>query len=110
MFQLPAYAPDLNLVEGIWPVLKRGVLANLAVASFGHLIQVIRHGLKKIQYQPGLIEDCLAGTGLTMDQIEHPTTSRIKDPSHRSLRNPTSLVTNQPRRCKSSCMRQRCGR
>ena len=52
VFRLPAYAPDLNPVEGIWPVLKRGVLANLAVASYGHLVQVIRHGLKKIQYQP----------------------------------------------------------
>ena len=29
--------------------------------------------LKKIQYQPGLIEGCLAGTGLTLDQTEHPT-------------------------------------
>ena len=69
VFRLPAYAPDLNPVEGIWPVLKRGVLANLAVASYGHLVQVIRHGLKKIQYQPGLLEGCLAGTGLTLD---HP--------------------------------------
>ena len=33
-----------------------GVLASLAVASFGHLVQVVRHGLKKIQYQPGRIE------------------------------------------------------
>jgi hypothetical protein len=54
-------------VEGIWSVLKRGVLANLAVASFAHLLQVIRHGLKKIQYQPGLIEGCLVGTGLSLD-------------------------------------------
>jgi hypothetical protein len=67
VFRLPAYAPDLNPVEGLWSVLKRGVLANLAVASFGHLVQVIRHGLKKIQYQPGLIEGCLAGTGLTLE-------------------------------------------
>ena len=49
------------------------MLANLAVASFGHLVQVIRHGLKKVQYRPGLIEGCLAGTGLILDQIEHPT-------------------------------------
>jgi hypothetical protein len=61
VFRLPAYAPDLNPVEGIWPVLKGGVLANLAVASFGHLVQVIRHGLRKVQYRPGLIEGCLAG-------------------------------------------------
>jgi hypothetical protein len=67
VFWLPAYAPDLNPVEGIWSVLKRGGLANLAVASFALLIQVIRHGLKKIQYQPGLIEGCLAGTGLALD-------------------------------------------
>jgi Winged helix-turn helix len=46
---------------GIWSVLKRGVLANLATASFAHLVQVIRHGLKKIQYRPGLIEGWLAG-------------------------------------------------
>jgi len=36
--------PKVNEPEGIWSVLKRGVLANLAAASFGHLIQVIRHG------------------------------------------------------------------
>jgi hypothetical protein len=48
------------------------VLANLAVASFGHLVQVIRHGLKKIQYQRGLIEGCLAGTGLTLEPDETP--------------------------------------
>jgi hypothetical protein len=72
VFRLPAYAPDLNPVEGIWSVLKGGVLANLAIASFGHLIQVIRHGLKKIQYQPGLIEGCLAGTGLALEPAETP--------------------------------------
>ena len=67
VFQLPSYAPDLNPVEGIWSVLKRGVLANLAVASFAQLIQVIRHGLKKVQYQPLLIEGCLIGTGLSIE-------------------------------------------
>ena len=65
--QLPSYAPDLNPMEGIWAVLKGGVLASLAAASFARLLQVIRHGLKKIQYQPGLIEGCLAGTGLSLE-------------------------------------------
>jgi transposase len=59
VFRLPAYAPDLNPVEGIWPVLKGGVLANLAAASFAHLVQVIRHGLKKIQYNPVLSKAAL---------------------------------------------------
>jgi hypothetical protein len=53
--------------EGIWSVLKGGVLANLAAASLARLLQVIRRGLKKIQYQPGLIEGCLAGAGLSLE-------------------------------------------
>ena len=56
-------------------MLKRGALANLAVASFAHLVQVIRHGLKKIQYQPGLIEGCLAGTGLALEPLLTQRTS-----------------------------------
>jgi hypothetical protein len=72
VFQLPPYAPDLNPLEGIWSVLKRGPLANRAFTGFAHLLQVIKHGLNKIQYQPGLIEGCLAATGLSLDP-DHPT-------------------------------------
>jgi hypothetical protein len=53
--------------EGIWSSLKRGPLANLAFTGPGHLLKVIRHGLRKIQYQPGLIEGCLAGTGISLE-------------------------------------------
>ena len=67
MYRLPSYAPDLNPTERIWPVLKRGPLANVASTGFAHLLQVIKTGLKKIQYQPGLIESCLAGTGLRLE-------------------------------------------
>jgi len=70
VFQLPSYAPDLNPVEGIWSSLKRGPLANVAFTSFAHLLQVIRYGLRKIQYQPGLIDGCLAGTGLSLEPDE----------------------------------------
>ena len=48
VFQLPSYAPDLNPVEGIWSLLKRGVLANLAITAFAQLIRVVRRGLKQI--------------------------------------------------------------
>ena len=57
-------------------MLKGGVLANLAVAGFGHLVQVIRHGLKKIQYRPGLIDGCLAGTGLALEPGENTSGHR----------------------------------
>ena len=46
---------------------------RLAAASFGHLMQVVQHGLKKIQYWRGLIDGCLTGTRLSLDQIEHRT-------------------------------------
>jgi hypothetical protein len=72
VFQLPSYAPDLNPVEGIWSSLKRGPLANVAFTGPAHLLQVIRHGLRKIQYQPGLIEGCLTGTGLSLEP-DRPT-------------------------------------
>lgn len=42
---LSPYAPDLNPVEGAWSVLKRGGLANLAVASLAHLLGTVRRGL-----------------------------------------------------------------
>jgi len=66
VFHLPAYAPDLNPTEGIWSLLKRGVLANLAAASLDHLVRVTKRGLKKIQYRPHLIDGCLAETGLAL--------------------------------------------
>jgi transposase len=61
VFQLPPYAPDLNPTEGIWSLLERGVLANLA-----HLVRVVKRGLKQIQYRPHLIDGCLAETGLAL--------------------------------------------
>ncbi|WP_317453825.1 transposase [Streptomyces sp. CBMA152] len=63
VFQLPSYAPDLNPAEGIWSLLVRGPLANLAVGSFDELVDVIRQALKKIQYRPDLIDGCLVETG-----------------------------------------------
>ena len=60
--------PDLNPVEGTWSVFKRGVLANLAVASYAYLVQVIQQsrnlavrGLSTpVSYDPPA-GPCLAG-------------------------------------------------
>jgi transposase len=43
VFQLPSCAPDLNPVDGIWPALKRGPLANVAFTGLAHLLQAVRH-------------------------------------------------------------------
>jgi hypothetical protein len=66
-------APDKSTAaEGIWSSLKRGPLANVAFTGFTHLLQAVKAGLRKIQYQPGLIDGCLAGTGLSLEP-EEPT-------------------------------------
>ncbi|MCZ4098500.1 transposase [Streptomyces sp. H39-C1] len=65
VFQLPAYAPDLNPQEGIWSLVKRDI-GNLA-ADLGQITRVVKRRLKKIQYRPNLVDSCLTGTGLTFD-------------------------------------------
>lgn len=61
--RFPAYAPDLNPTEGDWPLLKRGVQANLAAADLNRLTRVIKRGLKKLQYRSHLADGCLTTTG-----------------------------------------------
>jgi len=78
VIQLPAYAPDLNPVEGIWSLLRRGFLANIVFTSPEHLIRTIRHGLRTIQYRSDLINGCLAGTGLSLTPAQPSTTPRVQ--------------------------------
>ncbi len=64
--QLPSYAPDLNPVEGVWSLLRRGPPANTAFTDDEHLEHTLRRGLRHIQLRPDLIDGCLTGTGLTL--------------------------------------------
>ncbi len=66
IYYLPPYAPDLNPVEGIWSLLRRGWLSNVAFSTPEHLVQTIRRGLRHIQYRSHLIDGCLTETGLTI--------------------------------------------
>lgn len=77
VYHLPTYAPDLNPVEGVWSLLRCGWLTNTAFTSPEHLIQTIRHGMRKIQYRPHLIDGCLAGTGLSLTT----TAMRVQAPA-----------------------------
>ncbi|MYS82065.1 IS630 family transposase [Streptomyces sp. SID5474] len=64
--QLPSYAPDLNPVEGIRSLVRRGFTGNVGFTDADHLVRTIRHGLRHIQRRPRLIDACLAETGLTI--------------------------------------------
>jgi len=64
--RLPAYAPDLNPVEGVWAQMKNG-LGNLSAGTIDQLAATIKNRLKRIQYRPELIDGFLAQTGLTLE-------------------------------------------
>ena len=63
---LPAYAQELNPVEGAWSHLKRS-LANLATGTLDRLATLVRTRLKRLQYRPGLLDGFFAETGLKLD-------------------------------------------
>lgn len=65
VIQLPAYAPDLNPIEGVWSHVKSS-LANLAATGVDHLATIVHNRLRRIQYRPDLLTAFLAQTGLTL--------------------------------------------
>jgi len=65
--RLPAYAPELNPVEGAWANMKNS-LGNLgSCATPRQLAAIMKNRLKRIQYRPALIDGFLAQTGLTVE-------------------------------------------
>jgi transposase len=71
VFRLPAYAPGLNPVESVWSHLKRS-LANLVKRDIAQLTGLIKIRLRRMQYQPGLLEGFLAGTRLDLSPFFNP--------------------------------------
>jgi hypothetical protein len=68
VFQLPACASELNPVESVWSHLKRS-LANLAKRDINQLTTLVKARLRRMQYQPGLIEGYLTGTRLDLTPL-----------------------------------------
>jgi putative transposase len=69
--QLPPYAHELNPVELVWSHLKRS-LANLAKRNLAQLTALVKTRLKRMQYQPVLLEGFLASTGLDLTPFCNP--------------------------------------
>jgi hypothetical protein len=65
VFHLPAYAPDLNPVEGIWSTVK-AALANVTATDLDHLAKTVRRHLRAVQRRAPLIDGCLTQTRLTL--------------------------------------------
>jgi Transposase and inactivated derivatives len=66
VFLLPAYAPELNPVEGVWAQCKRS-LTNLAAGTVGRLEALVRNRLKSLQYRPATLNGFMTETGLPLD-------------------------------------------
>jgi len=66
VFQLPAYAPDLNPTEGVWSHLKRS-LTNLASRTIDDVASLVKTRLKRMQYRPALLTGITARTGLDLN-------------------------------------------
>ena len=64
--QLPAYAPDLNAIEGAWSAMKSS-LGNHTARTLDELEAIVRRRLRQTQRQPDLINALLGQTGLTLD-------------------------------------------
>jgi transposase len=71
VYRLPAYASELNPVEGVWSVLKRS-LANLVKRDIGQLTGLVKTRLRRMQYRTGLLEGFLAGTKLDLTPFCNP--------------------------------------
>ncbi|MGH3930866.1 MAG: transposase [Pseudonocardiaceae bacterium] len=63
VYQLPAYAPELNPVEAVWSHLKRS-LANLTKRTVDQLLRLIKTRLRRIQHRPELTAGFVAKIGL----------------------------------------------
>ncbi|MEV6848501.1 transposase [Actinoplanes sp. NPDC051411] len=60
VYELPAYAPELNPVDNVWPTIK-GSLANLAVND---LTTAVKNRLKRMQYRTAPIDGYFTATAL----------------------------------------------
>jgi hypothetical protein len=64
--RLPAYAPDLNPVEGLWSSLKAVELANLTGPTLGEVLAQAHRGIQRIRTTPHLAYSFLRHTGLSV--------------------------------------------
>jgi hypothetical protein len=64
--RLPAYAPELNPVEGLWSSLKAVELANLTSPSLAEVIDQAHRGVARVRRMPHLAYSFLRHAGLSV--------------------------------------------
>jgi transposase len=61
--QLPAYAPDLNPVEGIWAYLKCRELGNVCCLDFPELDLALRRAKERLRHKRHVLLGCIMECG-----------------------------------------------
>jgi transposase len=64
--RLPAYAPELNPVEGLWSSLKAVELANLTSLTLAEVIRQANQGIQRVRRTPYLAYSFLRQAGLSV--------------------------------------------
>jgi transposase len=62
--RLPAYAPNLNPVEGLWSNLKAVELGNLTTPTLAEVIDQAHRGIERVRHTPHLANSFLRHAGL----------------------------------------------
>ncbi len=63
MVRLPAYAPELNPVEGVWGYLKRVELLNICCHSLQELCTELRLAIARVRHRADVLAGCLRQPG-----------------------------------------------
>lgn len=63
--RLPAYAPELNPVEGLWSWTKGSLLANVCEDTLDPILARVRRGMRSARRRPTLLRGFLAKAGLS---------------------------------------------
>jgi transposase len=64
--RLPAYAPDLNPVEGMWSWIKGTGLANVCEENLGPLVRRARRATQRLRHKDAVLHGFLAKAGLSL--------------------------------------------
>jgi DDE superfamily endonuclease len=70
--RLPAYAPELNPVEGLWANLKGTELANFTGDTVAEVADQAQEGIQRVCDSDSLVMGFLAHTGLSLNDEPSP--------------------------------------
>ena len=65
--RLPAYAPDINPVEGLWANIQGQELANRSVRDLGEMVEGVRNGFRRVRSESWLLQSFLDHAGLSLN-------------------------------------------